>query len=494
MYALEHMILQLLQIFFAQDAINGFLGHPQTVAIMVGSLIALAGAIPGTFLLLRGMSLTTDAISHTVLLGIVVAFIVLAALSGTTPDLSSPLLILGAAAAGVATVILTEALYRSGLVRQDAALGLAFPLLFAISIILVSRYISNVHLDTDSVMIGEIGVAWTDTTSHCFANCEEITITEDDRRAVMMRECTNCVSENLYPRDDRATFEEMCSNCGTYTPGEAWSKGYSPQKPELIFFPRSLTVMGLLTVLTIVFVLLFYKELKLATFDSGLAASLGLRPGALHYALMTIVSLVAVGAFNAVGSVLVVAFFIIPAAGAYLLTDRLSRMLIIAPIFGVLGATTGYELSRGNVLGLFQMSDLLKSLDGLLKLNGYTDWNVSISASMVIMLLVLFIVAWVCSPRYGLITLATRRWQQSRQFADVLILGHIANHEGTPEAPDELNPDTLHEHFHWSRRTMQWALARLRAVRLVQVENDQVILTERGRAHLLDFRQEMGIR
>jgi len=93
-----------------------------------------------------------------------------------------------------------------------------------------------------------------------------------------------------------------------------------------------------------------------------------------------------------------------------------------------------------------------------------------------------------------LITLATRRWQQSRQFADVLILGHIANHEGTPEAPDELNPDTLHEHFHWSRRTMQWALARLRAVRLVQVENDQVILTERGRAHLLDFRQEMGIR
>lgn len=494
MYALEHILLQLLQIFFGQEAINAFLGHPQTVAILVGGLIALAGALPGTFLLLRGMSLTTDAISHTVLLGIVVAFLVLAAFSGTTPELSSPLLILGAAAAGVATVVLTEALYSSGLVRQDAALGLAFPLLFAISIILVSRYISNVHLDTDSVMVGEIGVAWTDTTSHCFANCEEITITEDSPLAVMKRECTNCVSENLYPRDPQATFEELCANCGMYSPGEAWSKGYTDQKPELIFFPRSLTVMGLLTVLTIVFVMVFYKELKLATFDSGLAASLGLRPGMLHYALMTLVSLVAVGAFNAVGSVLVVAFFIIPPAAAYLLTDRLSRMLIIAPIIGVLGAMTGYELSRGNVLGLFQMSDLLKRLDSILALNGYTDWNVSISASMVIMLLVLFILAWVLSPRYGLIALAIRRWQQSRQFADVLIMGHIANHEGTKEAPDELNPDTLHEHFHWSRRSMQWALARLRALRLVQVEDDQVRLTDRGREHLIGFRHEMGIR
>ncbi len=494
MYPLEHIILQFLQVFFSQDAINGVLGHPQTVAIMVGGLIALAGALPGTFLLLRGMSLTTDAISHTVLLGIVVAFIVLAALSGTTPDLSSPLLIMGAAGAGVVTVILTEMLYRSGLVRQDAALGLAFPLLFAISIILVSRYISNVHLDIDSVMIGEIGVAWTDTTSHCFAHCESVTITSDDARAVVKRECSNCVSENLYPRDARAVFENLCDNCRTYTPGEAWSRGYSTQKPELIFFPKSLTIMGVLTLVTVLFVTIFYKELKLATFDNGLAASLGLRPGALHYALMTLVSLVAVGAFNAVGSILVVAFFIIPAAAAYLLTDRLSRMLMIAPVIGILGAITGYDLSRGSVLGLFQMSDILKQLDGPLHLKGYTTWNVSISASMVIMLLILFIIAWVLSPRYGLIALAVRRWQQSRQFADILILGHISHHEGTPEAPEELNAATLYEHFHWSKRAMQWSLARLRALRLVQIEQEQVVLTERGREHLMNFRQEMGVR
>ena len=84
---------------------------------------------------------------------------------GMEGDTSSPWLILGASLAGVATVALTEMLYRSGLVKQDAALGLAFPLLFAIAVILVSRFVDDTHLDEDAVLVGEIGLAWANTNS-----------------------------------------------------------------------------------------------------------------------------------------------------------------------------------------------------------------------------------------------------------------------------------------------------------------------------------------
>ena len=124
--------------------------------------------------------MTTDAISHTVLLGIVLAFLVLAALPGLEADLNSPWLILGAAVAGVATVVLTGAIQRSGLVKADAALGLVFPLLFAIAIILISRLTEDVHLDSDAVILGEIGVVWADARSHCLQDCDPVHITPDD--------------------------------------------------------------------------------------------------------------------------------------------------------------------------------------------------------------------------------------------------------------------------------------------------------------------------
>jgi manganese/zinc/iron transport system permease protein len=492
MYTIEHALIQLLLLFIPQAALNDFLRDPRHVALLIGSLIAIAGALPGTFLLLRRMSLTTDAISHTVLLGIVVAFLFMVGV-GQEADLSSPLLILGAAVAGVATVVLTEMIYRSGLVKADAALGLAFPLLFAVAILLVSRFTANIHLDTDAVMVGEIGIAWTDTNSHCLSNCEAITITPEDPRAETRRECTNCQAESISPRSPKAVFSETCANCGTYTPAEAWSAGYLDAEPSLVFFPKSLTVMLVLTLLTIGFVALFYKELKLSTFDPALAASLGLRPGMLHYALMVIVSLVAVGAFNAVGSVLVVAFFIIPAAAAYLLSDRLSVMLALSPVIGALGAYTGYDLSRGDVLGLFNVRTLLQWLDNTVGIGGYTEWNVSISASMVMMLFVLFVLAWILSPKYGLIATMLRRYRQRQRFADVMVLRHIQNHEGTDAADDELAADSLYEHFRWSKTRMQWVLARLRAFNWVDVTQNRVQLTEHGREQLITFAREMAV-
>ena len=118
--------------------------------------------------------------------------------------------------------------------------------------------------------------------------------------------------------------------------------------------------MAVLTLLTLCGVVLFYKELKLSTFDPTLAAALGFRPTLLHYGLMVLVSLVAVGAFDAVGSILVVAFFIIPPAAAYLLTDRLPRMLAYSALIGAAGAYSGYDLARGSLLGLVRIDDILE--------------------------------------------------------------------------------------------------------------------------------------
>lgn len=489
MSAIDHVLLQLLLGIFSPAQLNGWLGDPRSVAILLGALIAICGALIGTFLMLRKLSLTTDAISHTVLLGIVVSFLVVALLGGT-PSLSSPLLIIGAAGAGVLTVLLTEFIYKSGLVRQDAALGLAFPFLFALAVILVSRFTQNVHLDADSVMVGEIGMAWANTESHCYADCEAVIITPEDPRAEFKRECLNCTTLNISPRDPRAEFSQVCANCGTYSPAQAYQAGYREQAPTLVYMPRALSVMLVLTLVVAGFVLVFYKELMLSTFDSALAEALGFRPQALNIGLMVLVSLVCVGAFDAVGSILVIAFFIIPPASAYLLTDRLPLMLVIAPVLGVLGAILGYDLAAGHLLGI-ELSQLLVWLDSTVGLAGYTTWNLSISASMVLMLFGLFVLTWTFSPRYGLIATLITRQNARRRFAHQVVLAHVYNHQDTPAAAIELAPETLHEHFHWTPRQMRWVLTQLRALNWLDIQAGCICLTERGREQVLDFRAEV---
>lgn len=489
MFQLEELIIQLLLNFVAREDLNAFLRNPQHTATIVGSLIAVSGALLGTFLLLRGMSLTSDAISHTVLLGIVVAFILMGSVFGQHPDLSSGWLIVGAAAAGVATVLLTELIYRSGLVKQDAALGLAFPLLFAIAVILVSRVVSDVHLDEDAVMVGEIGVAWANTNSHCLSGCESVTITPDDPRAEMTRQCTNCRNLGISPRAEKAEFTEICTNCGHYSPAQAWQAGFTRQEPVLVFWPKSITVMAVMTLLTLLAIVLFYKELKLSTFDPTLAAALGFRPTLLHYGLMVLVSLVAVGAFDAVGSILVVAFFIIPPAAAYLLTDRLPLMLLYSSLIGAVGAYTGYDLARGNPLGVVNLSDILAWLNDLFGLGLSERWDSSISASMVLMTFLFFLAAWVFSPQYGLVSTMLRRRNQRRSFDNQVVLGHIHRHQGHAAESDELTASTLYRHFRWSPAKMARTLRQLRARNLVQIESDQVSLTRRGETHAHHFRQ-----
>lgn len=487
MAALERLLIELLLRVTDAATLNALLGDPQTTALLTGLLVALAAALPGTFLLLRKLSMTTDAISHTVLLGIVLAFLLLAAVPGLEADLNSPLLILGAALAGVATVLLTGALQRSGLVKADAALGLVFPLLFAIAIILISRLTADIHLDSDAVILGEIGVVWADARSHCLQDCAPLHITPDDPRAEAGRRCVNCAEAGIGPRDPRAQFEEFCSNCGSYTAAEAWRARLVPQPPLLVFWPRAITAMLLTALLNLAFVTFLYKELKLTSFDPALAAALGLRPALMNTLLMVLVSITAVAAFDAVGSVLVVAFFIIPPATALLLSDRLVHILLLAPLAGMLASLTGYEFSRGNFLGIAQVSDLLVTLDRWVGLDGYTLWNTSISAAIVLMMFFFFLLAWLFSPRQGLLSTLLQRRARRRHFADQLLLGHVHNHQGTAEAASELAQAGLHHHLNWSPQKTRRVLARVRLRKLVRVEDGVLQLTARGERSVREF-------
>src|SRR5947207_14812531 len=96
-------------------------------------IVAVACSLPGAFLVLRRMALVSDAISHVLLFGIVLAYF-------ATRDVTSPWLLAGAAATGVLTVALVEALQRTKLVKADATVGLVFPALFALGVLLASIY------------------------------------------------------------------------------------------------------------------------------------------------------------------------------------------------------------------------------------------------------------------------------------------------------------------------------------------------------------------
>lgn len=118
--------------------------------VLMGFLVATACGLVGNYLILRRMALVGDAISHSILPGIAVAFL-LANSRGTTP------MFLGALAAGVVTTILIEAIHKRSRVKQDAAIGIAFTSLFALGVILISLYASKVDLDQECVLYGEIG-------------------------------------------------------------------------------------------------------------------------------------------------------------------------------------------------------------------------------------------------------------------------------------------------------------------------------------------------
>lgn len=357
---------------------------PQTEIQLIAAVTAAACGLVGAFLVLRRTSLLSDAISHAILPGIVVAFFL-------TESLTSPWLLLGAAVTGVLTVALIEAIGNSRLVKQDAAIGLVFPALFSVGVILISRYAADVHLDADAVLLGDPTFAW----------IERFTVAGRD------------------------------------------------------LGPASLWTMGVVLALVVVFLGVFYKELKLSTFDPALAAALGFAPVALNYALMSLVSVVAVGAFDVVGSILVVALMIAPPAAAWLLTDRLPTLLVLSALIGVASAVAGYWLARG--------------------------LDVSIAGAMAVAAGLWFAAALAFAPERGLVAQARRRARQRVAFARRMLLVHLLHHEGTPEAERECRVAHLQEHLHWAPAFAGRAVRVAERSGAVRRSGDRLSLTESGR-------------
>ncbi|WP_341323802.1 metal ABC transporter permease [Solibacillus sp. FSL H8-0523] len=121
--------------------------------ILTGILVGITCSIAGVFLVLRKMSMIADAISHTVLFGIVISFLVTQALTGVS-------MFIGAALAGLLTAFLVQYLRSNG-IQEDAAIGIIFTTLFAISVLLITIFAGDVHLDVEHVLMGEIAfVPW----------------------------------------------------------------------------------------------------------------------------------------------------------------------------------------------------------------------------------------------------------------------------------------------------------------------------------------------
>lgn len=117
--------------------------------ILTGSLVAVSCAILGSFLILRKMSMIGDAISHSVLPGIVIAFFI-------AGSMQSIWMLVGAGILGILTTFLIEFFHQKGKLQTDASIGVTFTWLFALGVILVTYYAGNAHIDQDCILYGEI--------------------------------------------------------------------------------------------------------------------------------------------------------------------------------------------------------------------------------------------------------------------------------------------------------------------------------------------------
>jgi len=238
--------------------------------IVTAILASVSAAILGNFLVLRRLSLLSDAISHSVLPGLAAAYLI-------TGNRYSWTALIGAIVVGLITVWLTELIGQYGRVDEGASTGIVFTGLFALGLVMIVQAADRVDLDPNCVLFGDI---------------------------------------ELSPLDSISTSVGL--------------------------IPRATIVLAACLIVNTLFVVLLFRPLRIATFDSRLAKSLGVSPRILHYALATLVAITSVCSFEAVGNVLVVTMFIVPPTIAFLLVNRLPMMIMLSAVIAVLAAALGH--------------------------------------------------------------------------------------------------------------------------------------------------------
>ncbi len=300
---------------------------PDLAIVLTAGFTATACGLLGPFLVLRRVSLMGDAVSHAVLPGIVLVWILLAT-RATLP------VIVGAALFGVVCVLAVEGLRGTGLVKADAAIALVFPALFALGVLGINRFAGNIHLDLDSTIYGEIA--------------------------------------------------------------------FVPFRTVGFGVPQALVAIGVIAAINLSLLLAFWKELKATTFDPDFARTIGIPPKLISRLLLVAVAVTAVTAFESVGAILVITLLIVPAATAYLVTDRLWLMVAVTLAIGWTAAIVGYQ--------------------------GAVAIDASIAGAMGVVATACFVLALLASPRYGLIARAVQRGRRRRRMLRAL------EAEGVPEA------------------------------------------------------------
>ena len=271
--------------------------------ILTGFLVASSTGMLGNLLLLRKMSMMGDALSHAVLPGIVVAYLI----SGSRASLP---LFLGAIIMGVLTTFLIQFFSSKGKMQLDAAMGTVFTFLFAVGVIMVTRFAGEADIDADCVLHGELA---------------------------------------FVPL-------QVSSFMGLGVPSPVW------------------TLLVLLAIIQFIF-WTGYKGWLITSFNAEYAQSIGVKTMIWHYSLMAATSVATVVSFESVGAILVIAFLVVPAATAYLLTDKLRLMPILIMAQGAISAVGGYFISEA--------------------------LEASISGSMSVMSFFLFVAAFLWSKKKG---------------------------------------------------------------------------------------------
>ena len=233
----------------------------------------------------------------------------------------------GALVVGMLTTTLTHTLHRRGGIAADASMGIVFTSLFAIGVILIKRYAYGIHLDADCVFQGQLSIM---------------------------------------------PFGQRVSLLGWEVP-----RAFASTAPTLL--------------VNAAFILVFWKELKLTSFDPALASALGFRASWIEYALMALVAATTVGSFEAVGSILVVAMLIVPGATAHLLCDRLASMLLVAVGLAVATAYLGLAAA--------------------------TYFDVKPAGMMAVVAGFFYFTAVFASPRYGVLSTILRNRQMAGRIS-----------------------------------------------------------------------------
>lgn len=250
--------------------------------ILVLSGVAVSCAIVGTFLILRKMTMMANSLSHTVLLGIVIGFVVFPKQLSTMDESTHSFfnlntMMIAAVACGLLTACLTQFLTHIARVQEDASIGIVFTTLFALGVILVTLLTKSAHIGTEAIM----------------GNSDALH--QDDLKLVYLI----------------LGFNVVC------------------------FF-------------------LFFKEFKITSFDPIFAKVIGISSAFFNYLLMLQASATVVGAFRAVGVLMVLAFITAPPLTARLLTNKLKPLIGLAIGIGVLATLIGIALSR-HMLTVYDM-------------------------------------------------------------------------------------------------------------------------------------------